>query len=199
MFILYALVVGLLLGVVTGGSPARLAALRFRWGPAVAAGLLTQVVLFSTPAGDALGGLAPWVYIASNVLVLAAVARNVAIRGLALVFAGGLSNALAILVNDGYMPVSAAAMAAMGRVERAGYSNSRFLEDVQLAPLTDIFAMPTWLPGANVFSVGDMLIGIGAAAAIGFALHRRDLDPPVAARPTPFVDGAPRPDGASAH
>lgn len=199
MFILYALVVGLLLGVVTGGSLSRLAALRFRWGPAVAAGLLAQVVLFSTPAGDALGGLAPWVYVASNALVLAAVARNVAIRGLALVFAGGLSNAVAIVVNGGYMPVSEAALMAMGRAERAGYSNSRFLEDVRLAPLTDIFAMPTWLPGANVFSIGDVLIGVGAAAAIAIAMHRRDLDPAGIAAAASVLEGTPRPDGASAH
>lgn len=198
MFILYALLVGLLLGVVTGGSLSRLGALSFRWAPAVAVGLLVQVVIFSTPAGDALGDFAPLVYVASNALVLAAVARNVAIRGLALVFAGGLSNAVAIVVNGGYMPVSEAALTAMGRAERAGYSNSRLVEDVRLAPLTDIFAMPTWVPGANVFSIGDVLIGIGAAAAIAIAMHRRDLDPAGRALP-PVLDSPPRPGGASAH
>lgn len=195
MFILYAVVIGLVLGLLGGGALSRLASLRFRWGPAIAVGLLVQVAIFSTPLGNAIGGLAPWVYVASNVLVLAAVLRNLAIPGIALVFAGGASNALAILTNGGYMPVSQSALIAMGRSEQVGYSNSRLLETVRLEPLTDIFAMPTWIPAANVFSVGDVLIGIGAALAIALAMHGRG--PRVAA--PPGVGSAPRPTGASGH
>lgn len=187
MFILYAIVAGLIIGVVTGGSPARLGDLRFRWAPVVAIGLLVQVALFSTPLGAALGPLAPWAYVGSTALVLAAVARNLHIRGMALVLLGGLSNAVAIAANGGYMPVSAAALTAMGRTEATGYSNSRLVEDVRLAVLTDIFTMPTWLPAANVFSVGDVLIGVGAATAIVVAMHR------------PAPDGGVAPSGAAAH
>jgi hypothetical protein len=187
VFILYAIVAGLIIGVATGGSPARLGDLRFRWAPVVALGLLVQVALFSTPFGAALGPLAPWAYVGSTAIVLAAVARNVHIRGMALVLLGGLSNAVAIVVNGGYMPVSAAALAAMGRAEAAGYSNSRLVDDVRLAALTDIFAMPTWVPAANVFSVGDVLIGVGAAVVIVTAMRR------------PAQDGGSRPSGAAAH
>jgi multisubunit Na+/H+ antiporter MnhE subunit len=40
-----------------------------------------------------------------------------------------------------------------------------------LAPLTDLFAMPAWLPWSNVFSIGDLLIGAGVAVAIAAAMR----------------------------
>ena len=36
----------------------------------------------------------------------------------------------------------------------------------------DIFALPSWLPFANVFSIGDVLIGLGIVAAIVIAMRR---------------------------
>jgi len=41
-----------------------------------------------------------------------------------------------------------------------------------LRPLTDIFVLPAWLPFANVFSVGDLLIGLGVAVVIVVAMRR---------------------------
>jgi len=38
--------------------------------------------------------------------------------------------------------------------------------------LTDIFALPRWMPLANIFSIGDVLIGIGVAIAIAAAMRR---------------------------
>lgn len=172
VFILYGVLIGLLLGLVTGGSPARLGQLRFRWGLAVMGAMAAQLLLFSSPAGDALGAAAPAVYMGTNIVVLAVVARNLAIPGLPLVLLGGAANLLAMIVNGGYMPVSRAALEAMGHGPgTTGYSNSALLEHVSLAPLTDIFAMPTWVPAANVFSVGDILIGVGVAIAIVAGSH----------------------------
>jgi Family of unknown function (DUF5317) len=173
VFILYAVLAGLLIGLLTGGSAGRLGDLRFRWGPLIALGMAIQVLLFSSPLGDALGPAAPPVYVASNVAVLIAVWRNLAIPGLPLVLLGGLSNLVVIVANRGYMPVSPDAAAAMGRTAGAGYTNSRLVEGVVLEPLTDLFAMPTWIPMANVFSIGDVLIGVGAAIAIVAAMHGR--------------------------
>jgi hypothetical protein len=173
VFILYAVVAGLIVGVATGGSLARLGDLRFRWAPLIALGMLGQVLLFSTSLGGQLGDAAPAAYVASNAVVLIAVARNLAIPGLALVLIGGAANLVTIVANGGYMPVSPDAVAAMGRLPKEGYSNSRLLDSVVLGPLTDIFAMPTWIPLANVFSVGDALIGVGAAVAVVAAMHGR--------------------------
>jgi hypothetical protein len=203
MFILYAVVAGLIVGLLSGGSPARLGDLRFAWAPLIALGMAAQVVLFSTPVGDALGPVAPVVYVASNVAVLAAVARNLAIPGFALVLAGGASNLIAICANGGYMPASSDALVALGRVLPDGYTNSRLgggAEHVLLWPLTDLFAMPAWLPAANIFSVGDLLIGIGAAVAVGAAMHGRGPLRPRQSAATQDGTGLTRaPGGASRH
>ena len=55
-----------------------------------------------------------------------------------------------------------------------GYTNSdRRRSTPALLPLTDLFALPAWLPFANVFSVGDVLIGVGVAATIALAMRVR--------------------------
>ena len=189
MFILYAVVAGLLIGVVTGGSLSRLGDLRFRWAPLIAIGMAVQLLLFSSPLGNTLGPAAPAVYIASNALVLVAVASNLAIPGFVLVCLGGHSNLVAIVANGGYMPVSHDALVAIGRGARDGYSNNIQSEQVLLWPLTDLFAMPAWVPMANIFSVGDVLIGIGAAIAVVAAMHGRGplRERPTAAASTPSV------------
>ena len=69
------------------------------------------------------------------------------------------------------MPADPAALASVGD-RAAGQTNSVVVADPALRPLTDIFALPAWLPFANVFSVGDVLIGIGVAATIALAMRR---------------------------
>jgi hypothetical protein len=190
VFILYAVIAGVILGFLTGGSATRLGELRFAWAPLIVIGLAGQVLLFSTPVGDALGPAAPVLYVASNVAVLIAVWRNLTIPGMPAVLVGGAVNLLAICANGGYMPVSPGALEAMGRLPREGYTNSKLVDGVVLAPFTDLFAMPAWLPVANVFSIGDVLIGIGAAIAIVAAMHGRV---PLEAR-TPGADRRDRPE-----
>jgi hypothetical protein len=173
VFILYAVLAGLVIGLVSGGSVARLGDLQFSWAPLIAVGMVVQLLLFSTDVGDALGAAAPLAYVASNMAVLVAVWKNRSIPGLPVVLIGGAANLLAICANGGYMPVSSAALTALGRGARDGYVNTRFVDGAVLGPLTDQFAMPAWMPMANIFSVGDVLIGIGAAIAIVAAMHGR--------------------------
>ena len=166
MFILYAVVVGLVLGLMLGGDARRLATVNIRWSPVILAGLLVQVVLFTDEVAARIGELGAPIYVASTVAVLVAVLRNARIQGLAVVFIGGLSNLAAIVANGGYMPASAEAMAALGKAPPAIYSNSAVLSSPALQPLTDIFALPRWLPFANVFSIGDVIIAVGVAWTI---------------------------------
>jgi hypothetical protein len=173
VFILYAVLAGLILGLVTGGSPVRLGDLRLSWAPLIVLAMVVQMLLFSSPLGNAMGDTAALAYVVSNVAVLVAVAANLAIRGLLLVLAGGVSNLTAIVANGGYMPVSAEALAAAGNLPMVGYSNSVPRDTVVLGPLTDLFSMPSWIPMANVFSVGDILIGVGVAIAVVAAMHGR--------------------------
>jgi Family of unknown function (DUF5317) len=173
MFILYPVAIGVVLGLLVGGRLEGLAALRIRWAPAIAVGLVAQIVLFSEPVAARVGDLGPALYVGSTTIVLVTVIRNWAIPGMAIVAAGAASNLLAIVANGGYMPAGLSALAALGKVEPGIYSNSTLLPDPVLAPLTDIFALPRWVPGANIFSVGDILIGLGCAAVVVIAMRTR--------------------------
>ncbi|HEX5015210.1 MAG TPA: DUF5317 family protein [Candidatus Limnocylindrales bacterium] len=172
MFLLYAIVIGVVVGFLVGGRLSGLATLDFRWAPLALLGLAIQVLLFSGPISDRVGDIGPVIYIGSTALVLVVVVRNIRIAGMPLVAFGAASNLLAIVANGGYMPTTAAAAAAAGHVEAATYSNSAIVEGAVLTPLTDIFALPAWLPFSNVFSIGDVLIGVGVATAIVVAMRR---------------------------
>jgi len=172
MFILYAVVVGFLVGLAAGGRPAGLASLHFRFGWLVLGGFAAQVLLFSAPVSERVGALGPWLYVGSTALVFLALLANVGITGLPLVVLGAACNLLAIIANGGYMPASQAALSAIGKGPIEGYSNSAVVTDPVLAPLTDILALPTWLPFTNVFSIGDILIAVGIAIAVAAAMRR---------------------------
>jgi hypothetical protein len=73
-------------------------------------------------------------------------------------------NAVAIYANGGKMPVAESAWRAAG-LDAGGGSNVREGAE-HLGFLGDVFALPAGLPLANVFSVGDILIGFGMAAFI---------------------------------
>lgn len=172
MFILYGLLAGLAAGLFSGGGPGGLTELRLRWVPVVLAGLLVQVVLFWGPVSDRVGTLGPVLYVGSTALVFAAVLRNVRLPGLPIVAAGAACNLAAIIANGGYMPASQGALAAIGHVLGSTYSNSAVVARPVLEPLTDIFALPRWVPFSNVFSVGDLLIATGVAVVIAWAMRR---------------------------
>jgi hypothetical protein len=172
VFILYAIPIGIVAGLLLGGKLDRLAELRLRWAPLALVGLLVQVALFADPIGAAVGDAAPPIYLASTAAVLAAVLRNVRIGGMAPIAIGAGSNLVALLANGGSMPADPAALASVVRLS-PGYSNSVVVADPALRPLTDIFALPAAVPLANVFSVGDVLIGIGVAATIAMAMRAR--------------------------
>lgn len=173
MFIVLAVPIGLVLGFLMGGRLDRLSEIRFEWAWLAVVGLAVQVLLFSTPIGGSFrGGVGEAIYVASTGLVLVAVWRNLRVPGLALVALGAISNLAAIVANDGVMPTTPEALAAAGLDPLDGFSNSAVLEDPALAPLTDIFALPHWLPFANVFSIGDVLIALGIVVVIAVGMIR---------------------------
>ena len=176
MFILYALLCGLVAGFLLGGRPIGLARLQLRWVGLALGGLVVQTLLFSRAVGAVVGPAGPPIYVISTAAVLVFVLANIRVPGLPLVAAGSASNLAAIVANGGFMPTTEAALAAAGLEPVAGYSNSAVLPDPRLWPLTDIFALPPWLPLANVFSLGDLLIGVGLAVAIAAAMRLPDPD-----------------------
>lgn len=177
MFMLYSVVIGLVLGLLLGGRIGRLGEIRLRWAPIAVVGLLVQLALFSAPVTRVIGDAGPPIYVASTAAVLVVVLANLAIPGLALVALGAASNLVAIVANGGYMPTSAAALDSLGESLGSEYSNSVVGDAAVLAPLTDIFALPAWLPMSNVFSVGDVLIGTGIVIAMIIVMRDDRLDP----------------------
>jgi hypothetical protein len=166
------LLLGLGLSALLGGSLRKLADLRLRsvWMFYAAIGL--QVAAFPVEA-------MPWrtpdtvakaLWLGSDALIAVAAVRNLRIPGVAFVGAGLVSNLAAVLSNGGHMPVRAAAMHAAG-YDYAVHNNSAALASPHLSWLIDRWAAPDWIPFANVFSVGDVLIAAGgfmfAVAATG--------------------------------
>jgi Family of unknown function (DUF5317) len=174
VFILFAVPVGVALGYLLGGRLDRLSGLHFQWAWLAVLGLIVQIVLFSGAASDLLaGGVGEAIYVASTVAVLIAVLRNLRIPGMGLIALGAASNLAAIVANGGVMPTTLAALAAAGLEPTDEFSNSDVLEDPALAPLTDVYAIPPWLPLHNVFSIGDVLIALGIVVVIALGMRRR--------------------------
>jgi hypothetical protein len=172
VFILYAIALGLVVGLVIGGRPMALAGIRFRWAPLIVLGFLAQVVLFSDPVAERVGAAGPALYVVSTLCVGAAVVRNLDLPGLPLVVLGAVSNMAAILANGGFMPAAPGALASLGKTAPTIYSNSAVVAAPALEPLTDVFALPRWLPFANVFSIGDVLLAIGIFVLIVVVMRR---------------------------
>jgi hypothetical protein len=178
VFIVYAVPVGLIAGLLLGGRIGALASLRIRWAWLAVAGFVVQLAIYTMQVANLLGDAVPVVYVLSNVAVLAAVVRNLALPGMAIIAAGAVCNLAAIVANGGYMPADPDALATAG-VDTSGPTNSIVVADPALRFLTDIFAIPAAVPLANVFSVGDVLIGIGVATVIALAM-RADPEPAAA-------------------
>jgi hypothetical protein len=174
VFVLYAIPLGIAIGYLMGGRLDRLGQLQFEWGWLAVVGLAIQIVLFSgfVEAGQG-RGVGEAIYVASTGAVLVAVWRNLSVPGLPVVAVGAISNLAAIVANEGIMPTTAEALAAAGMGADEGFSNSAVVPDPALAPLTDIFALPPWLPLSNVFSIGDVLIGLGIVVVIALGMRGR--------------------------
>ena len=185
------LLAGLAIAPLLGGRWSRLGQLRLQWIGLFYAAIALQLVAFPVSA-------LPWrtpdraavaLWLGSYGLLAIGAARNLRITGVPLIAAGMLSNVAAILSNGGHMPALPAALRAAGlHFEQS--RNSTALAAPHLSGLVDRWAAPKWVPWANVFPVGDVLIAFGgfvfALAATG-ALRR--LAPP-AGRIGPAPDGA---------
>jgi uncharacterized protein DUF5317 len=145
-----------------GGHLGALVELRFRRPWLLWAALALQVFLFM-PGGPAW----PAVHLISYALAGAFVWSNRHIPYLWLPCVGGLLNVAAITANGGTMPARAAAEAAAG-LTASGPANSSVVAHPHIAFLGDVFAIPASWPLHNVFSVGDVILVVGA----GLLMHR---------------------------
>jgi hypothetical protein len=150
-----------------GGRLSALATVRLRHAWVLPVTLVVQILIISiVPGGPE--DLYRIVHLATYGAAAAFLILNRRVPGLLLIGAGGGLNALAISANGGVMPASRSAVEIAGLAAHDGFVNSGAVANAKLAFLGDVFPVPDWLPLSNVFSVGDVLIVLGAA----IALHR---------------------------
>jgi hypothetical protein len=156
--------IGMLLIVALTGRPVkRLALLRIRHVWLLWAALADQILVISI-IPDTHPAILAAAHVASYAMAATCIWLNRRIPGIWFIAAGGLSNGVTIALNGGTLPASASALAASGHGGAPGeFANSAVLPDAKLAFLGDVFATPSWVPGSNVFSVGDVLIWAGLA------------------------------------
>jgi hypothetical protein len=160
MFLLPSLFLGVVFALVLGGRPGRLVGVRFRLSWLVPAALAVQLAIFGPFASRFDPTTIERLHVASYVLLLAFAAANLRIRALVPVLLGLTANAAAILANHGLMPVSREAARSIG-LGPGVHENVLVGDGTRLSFLGDVFALPAELPLANVFSIGDILIGVG--------------------------------------
>jgi hypothetical protein len=158
------LAVAMLLVVAATGAPLkRLTELRIRHVWLLWAALIDQILVISIIPDTHPAALAA-AHIASYAMAAVCVVANRRLPGIWLIGAGGLLNGVTIALNGGTLPASASALRASGFREAPGqFANSGVLSDPRLPWLGDVFATPSWVPGHNVFSIGDVLIWAGLA------------------------------------
>jgi hypothetical protein len=182
MFIPLVIATSILIALARGGRFSNLSQLRLRFVGFLFAPLVIQLVAFS-PLGDrSLFGasLAQYLYIASMGLAVVAVWLNRHLPGLKWIAAGLFLNSIVIGLNGGVMPSSATAREIAGLPPLVGRDmNVVPLNDSTILPwLGDILPLPSFVPFANVFSVGDLFIVIGGIIFTQRALisPRRKID-----------------------
>ncbi len=185
LYIVVAVVGGVLVGAATGGRIANLGEAPFRIWPTLVAGIVLQIA-----AGAITGAPGLALVLASYALLLAFAAANLARVGMGLVLVGIAMNLVVIAVNGG-MPVRARAIVAAGIAERREiptieFGSKRHLErrDDRLTFLGDI--IPVAVGPGEVLSFGDLVMAVGIADVIVHLMRRRPalaVSQPAAASP----------------
>jgi hypothetical protein len=168
MALAFPLLAGFVLAPLLGGRWSRLGALRLRAAWIFYVAIALQLIAFPVKVlpwhtSDRIGVV---LWLISYAIFATGVAGNFRIPGIPLIAIGLVSNLSAILANGGHMPALPSALRGAG-LHFTKNRNSAELASPHLSWLVDRWAAPSWIPWANVFSVGDVLI---AAGGLLFAL-----------------------------
>ncbi|HET8786357.1 MAG TPA: DUF5317 family protein, partial [Candidatus Limnocylindrales bacterium] len=179
---------GLVAGLLAGGSLSNLVGVRLRLLPAIFAALLVR---FGTELliGNGVGfveALRLPLFVGALTLLLAALWANRRQPGMSLAFVGILSNTIAIAINGGRMPILLQSLQSLGLTEADARTTFHTVLDgtktdflAHVGPLTDIIPIPIV---RDVASIGDIFLGIGLAFFL-FATVVRPADEPVETEP----------------
>src|SRR5262245_29293882 len=117
---LSTILLALLVGALAGGGIPRLADLRLRWMILLLLALALRIAA-GLSASSGLGASIPvgWAYIGAYVLILAWFWQNWRVPGLQIAAVGIGANLLAVLINQGQMPIWSGAFSAAGFTDDA--------------------------------------------------------------------------------
>jgi len=186
MLLLLAIPLGLLIGYGLGGRLSRLIHLRFRWIALIPVALAIQLLIF------------PWffdapvfpyatsaLHLLSYGLIFLWLAANLRYAPMGLIGLGALANLIVIVANGGRMPASVKALQAAGAtieatalLENGSVANVVLMSDAtRLNWLGDILHVPSWMPFATAFSIGDAILFTGLVWLIARGMKTRDKGP----------------------
>jgi hypothetical protein len=186
MLIAYAVAIAIVLGFLTGGGVSGISQVRLRYPWLLFAALFVQIAIFSQLLGQYafIHRVGPYIHIATLLTTLFVMWQNAHIPGMKVIMLGAALNLIVIAANGGFMPATRSALEESGRIEilepdeqraagdRPVLSNSRIKnDDTNLWWLGDVWAVPDRLPASNVYSIGDVVLAIGAGIAIVRVMH----------------------------
>ncbi len=165
------------IALVIGGSLAAWSHVRVRWWLAAVAAFALLLVLYNPPLERQPWAIAwgPAIWVAARMVIFAVLVRNAVEPGAtraawALGATGVLLNTIVVVANGGYMPQAGDAHAAVWGIQRVDPDVPERLRNTvvmtstsRLAWLGDVIPQPSWLPKANVISIGDVLLSLGIA------------------------------------
>ena len=185
MFILYAVVLGIVLGYVTKGKLKYIILRPLYWKGLAFLAFAIQLVIFSNLSFTE---TIPTTFITilhyfSYLCLLVFMMRNIKNWGITVVGIGIFLNALVIFLNGGRMPTIPENLKNTSFWQSAdlitqgdALKNSAKMTGETLLPwLGDIFYLPPWLPLSNVFSIGDIFIAVGVCIYIVINMHPRKV------------------------
>lgn len=165
------IVVGLVVGFLLRGRLANLAEVEVR---GLLLAVLAVVVQYGGQYVTNAGWLdvrpyAPYIYLATLLFLFVVIWLNRKNPAIVLMGAGILLNFLVIAVNGGKMPVSAEGLVRSGMEEYIEVlqgddilTHQLLGEATRLAFLADVFVLPEPYPLPKLFSIGDVVLGVGA-------------------------------------
>ncbi len=151
---------------------------RWRWTllPGLALGLQVLAFLPDASASEAARMYTAALHVLSYLLSLVFIWINRRMPWVWVIGVGLAANFTVIAANGGFMPVSPDALVGTSSAPvalKAVHHNSRLMgEGTRLRFLADVFRTPDWFVIKRTFSLGDIMIGVGA-----FALVQRLMRP----------------------
>lgn len=181
MFILYAVVLGIIIGYAAKGSIKNFALRPLYWKLLALLSFTVQLIIFSnlTFIEAMPTTLKVILHYFSYLCLLTFIIRNIKNFGLNIAGFGIFLNSLVISLNGGHMPTlpqnlkntSVGQSADLINQGEAIHNSVKMTNETLLPWLGDIFYLPSWIPFSNVFSIGDIIIAVGIFIYIVFNMH----------------------------